>query len=247
MKVRRRGHLARNISLVIVFLLAVLYAVKVGGPAILQAYIKFGIGDCRKIPILCMQPSSELIYPELDKAYLKTLLPYELKELAIRAPKGFDVVRGRITKEYYKRKRKEQRHSGPTIYMLYEKPGFFLSLFPQLKEKGIKNNLDFVQRVMYTRAEEARDLTDVFFVVMKSIFTPDIGDQNTAEMLEFIMAGKEGFLNYNLTNEGNYFDCNIVSDNDDFFKVYIKDKNSSLDLNKALAIISTLNKQIPEE
>jgi len=42
-----------------------------------------------------------------------------------------------------------------------------------------------------------------------------------------------------LAKADNYFDCNIINNAGDFFKIYIKDKGASLDLDKVVAIIST--------
>jgi hypothetical protein len=76
---------------------------------------------------------------------------------------------------------------------------------------------------------------------MKGIFTPDLGNQKDVKMAQFTVLDKRGFINYNLTGPDHYFDCNIFNTNQDFFKIYIKDKGASLDLDKVLTIISTVN------
>jgi hypothetical protein len=75
---------------------------------------------------------------------------------------------------------------------------------------------------------------------MKGIFTPDIGDQAAVKMIKFKLDNLSGFINYNLSAKGNFFDCNIFSKDGDFYKVYIKDYQGILDLNKVIVIISTV-------
>jgi len=77
---------------------------------------------------------------------------------------------------------------------------------------------------------------------MKSLFTPDLGDEKNVKMVKFAIGNKKGFISYNLAPAGNYFDCNIINNRGDFFKVYIKDRAAVLDLKNVLAIISTLEK-----
>ena len=76
---------------------------------------------------------------------------------------------------------------------------------------------------------------------MKSVFTPDIGDQKNVKIVKFKTADNKGFITYNFTASENYFDCDVIKDDDAFLKVYIKDKDRKLDLDKVIAIISTLN------
>ena len=75
---------------------------------------------------------------------------------------------------------------------------------------------------------------------MKSIFTPDVGNQRDAKMIEFRVADKHGFMTYNLSGEKNYFDCDAFNRTGGYFKVYIKDKGANLDLRKVMTIISTI-------
>jgi hypothetical protein len=135
-----------------------------------------------------------------------------------------------------------RQHNTPTIYVLYEPPDFFIDLFPQLKKQGISDNYGFIKRIMFAKSKEVKNLTDTFFMIMKGIFTPDLGDQKNVRMVEFKLADKKGFINYNLGKPDNYFDCNVISNAGDFFKIYIKDKGATLDLNQVLAIISMANK-----
>ena len=84
------------------------------------------------------------------------------------------------------------------------------------------------------------NLTDTFFVIMKSVFIPDLGKQKDVRMLRFAMNDRRGFIGYNLGESENYFNCDIINQDDAFFKIYIKDRYKKLDLNNVLAIVSTL-------
>lgn len=230
---------AKNISLAVVLIFALLFVAKFGGPAILRAYVESGIGNCQKMPLLCTVPEKEIINPAIDKAYLLELLPYEFPELKIYLPRGFRVTKEKITKVYYKKKKRKDK--GAAIYLLYEKPNFFVGLFPRINRQGIKNNYDFLARIMYAKIDDIENFTDTFFVIMKSIFSPDIGDQKNIKMVKFTSGDKKGFITYNLGVSENYFDCNIMNSRDDFFKIYIKGGGLRLDLYKVLTIISTVS------
>ena len=121
-----------------------------------------------------------------------------------------------------------------------QSPGYFLKLFPQVKSKEVNNNYDFIKQLVFADTNRVKNITDAFFVILKSIFTPDIGDQNKIVMASFSIPGKRGFISYNLFDKEYYFDCNIISDRGDYFKVYIKDISARLEIKEALAIISTL-------
>ena len=187
-----------------------------------------------------MIPSEEIINPTINKEYIAELLSYRLPKMAISTPKDMTVIKEKIKKAYYKKKRKGL--SGGVIYLLQEEPYFFMNLFPQLKKQGIQDDYGFIKRVMSTRLEEIKNLDDAFFVIIKGIFIPDLGDQNNLKMSQFIIADKRGFINYNLGKDDNYFDCNIIDEQGNLFKVYIKDKGAKLDLDKVMAIISTVKK-----
>ncbi len=229
----------KYIYIAVVLSFALLFVAKFGGAAILKAYVETGIGYCRTMPLLCFVPEKEIIKPEIDKTYLQELLPYTFPGIEISIPKGFIVIKGVITKVYYK-KRKYNAKS-PVIYLLYQKPKFFINLFPQVKKQGVENNYDFVTRTMNAKVKDINNITDAFFVIMKTIFTPNLGDQKNIKMVKFESSDKKGFITYNLNPLENYFDCDVISSDDAFFKIYIKDKGTKLDLNKVLAIISTLN------
>ena len=229
----------KYICIAVVLFLALLFVAKFGGPAILKAYVQTGVGNCRTMPLLCITPEKELVNPEIDKTYLQELLPYTFPGIEISIPKGFIVIKGEITKVYYK-KRKYNAKS-PVIYLLYQKPKFFINLFPQVKKQGVENNYDFVTRTMNAKVKDIDNITDAFFVIMKTIFTPNLGDQKNIKMVKFESSDKKGFITYNLTSSENYFACDVISSDDAFFKIYIKDKGAKLNLNKVLAIISTLN------
>lgn len=222
-----------------VLLFALVLAAKLAGPGILRLYIESGIGDCKKIPILCMEPAQQIINPNINKECILESLPYNFPKLSICVPKGFTVIQERIKKVYYNKKRQHERNS-PVIYLLYEKPGFFANLYPQLKKEGIKDNYEFVKRIMFANLHNMNSLSDAFFVIMKSVFTPDIGSQNNVVMAEFSMEAFRGFINYNLSKPNQYFDCNIINSTGAYFKMYIKDIGASLDLNKVMGIITTI-------
>lgn len=69
-----------------------------------------------------------------------------------------------------------------------------------------------------------------------------MGDQTNLKIAPFEIPGKKGFITYNLSPEGNYFDCDVFDEQGNLFKVYIKDIYSELDLQNVLAIISTVEK-----
>ena len=220
--------------------LGALFVGKFAGSALLRLYIESGIGDCKNIPILCMAPQDYIMNPAIDKEYGAGLKLFEFPKIKISVPKDFTVVQELIKKVYYKKSRRP--HKGEVIYLLHEEPNFFINLFPRLKKQGISNDYEFIKRIMYAREKDIKTITDAFFVIMKGVFIPDLGNQNTVKMAEFIIGDKKGFLNYNFNGSNNYFDCNMTNSQGDFFKVYIKDIGATLDLNKVLAIISTVRK-----
>jgi hypothetical protein len=238
MKRLKRNKLLKYLWLGLFLLLAVLFIASFGGPSILRLYVKAGIGDCRKIPVLCMVPREEITNPAINKDYILELLPYKFPKMVISAPKGFTVSQERITKIYYKK----HRDKGSIIYLLSEEPNFFVNLFPQLKKQGIRDDYEFIRRTMYADLNSIKNLTDTFFVIMKSLFTPDVGNQNDLKMAQFSINGKRGFINYNLSKSGNYFDCDVIDASGNFFKIYIRDRQAALDLDKVMAIISTAAK-----
>lgn len=242
-----KRRIIKYIYTAIVLFFALLFVVKFSGPAILKAYVRTGTGDCKSLPILCMTPEKELSNPEIDKTYISELLPYSFPGqvlpysfpgIEVSVPKGFTVIRGSITKVYYKRKKYDAKT--PTVFLMYQKPSFFINLFPQLRKEGIENNYGFVTRTLYAKLEDINNITDAFFVIMKSVFTPNIGAQENAGIVKFKMLDKRGFITYNMAPLENYFDCDIISSDDAFFKIYIKDKGKRLDLYNVLAIISTM-------
>ncbi|MCX5701801.1 MAG: hypothetical protein NTW64_02325, partial [Candidatus Omnitrophica bacterium] len=154
-------------------------------------------------------------------------------------PRGFSLIKEAVKKIYYKKNKRLDK--GAVMYLLFVEPNFFTTLFPQANKQGINDDYEFMRRTMYAKLKDIKNLTDVFFVVMKCIFTPDLGDQKNVKMLYLQMPDRKGFINYNIAKTGNYFDCNIVNSNGNFFKIYIKDKVATLDLNKVFAIISTVD------
>jgi hypothetical protein len=235
-----KKNILRIIAVIIVLFLAVAFVAKFGGPNILKLYIETGIGNCQKIPILCMMPQEKITNPEINKEYLSELTYLTFPKIGIYVPKGFSVVQENIKKVYYKKRQRKFAHAA--IYLLYEEPDFFVNLFPQLKKVGIRNDYEFFERVMSARITNIKNITDAFFVIIKGVFIPDLGNQEKAKMAQFTVSDKKGFINYNLSKPDNYFDCNVFNQQGDYFKIYIKDVGARLDLNKVLMFISTINK-----
>lgn len=227
-----------TVSFIIIF--SVLFLLTFGKAAVLRTYIQMGVGSCKKIPVLCMAPKKAVIRHNPKQRYSQELVLYSSPKIKMRVPKGFTVLEEKIKKVFYK---KNQRlDSGAVIYLLYEEPGYFPNLFPQLRNSGIKDNYEFISRTMNAKLTGINTLTDSFFVIMKGIFIPDVGDQRNLKMEKFQIAGKKVFINYTLEPQGNYFDCNCIDEEGAFFKVYIKDKQVELNLEDALTVISTLEK-----
>lgn len=230
----------KNIARGFVLLFALLFVSHYGGPSILRLYIETGIGTCKEIPLLCLTPESQTVKPNIKKEITAEGLLYRFPKWQIWIPKGFTVVQETIKKVYYKKGIRQQK--GATIYLLYKEPNFFITLFPQLTKSAVTNNYEFIKRTMYASVPKIKNLTDVFFVIMKSIFIPNLGNAKQVKMAQFRLEDKRGFINYNLGKQEHYFDCNVINDTGDFFKIYIKDKAAVLDLDMVLGIITTVNK-----
>lgn len=230
----------KNIIAIFIFILAAAFAVKFAAPAILRAYVKTGVGTCQTIPVFCLSPEKEIVDPELDKDYISGLLTFNFAPMEIRLPKGITVIKEKIKKVYYKKNKRLDK--GVVAYLLYENPEFFTNLFPQFKRQNITNDYEFFKRIMYSRIDEINNLQDTFFIIMKSVFIPDLGRQGNINMVKFTLNGKKGFINYSLGEKENYFDCNIFDSQGNFFKIYIKDRGVTLDLNKVMAVISTVKR-----
>jgi len=225
---------------VLVCILAFVGVIYFQGGRLIQIYISSGIGNCQKIPILCRQPSEEL---SLSTVALRSgdVIPQRFDRVSLSVPKGFAVVQETVQRVYYKKQKDKAR--GNTIYVLRESPGYFPLLFPQLAKKQITTNYEFIRRIMYAKLTEVRDLTDAFFVIMKGIFIPDIGDQRKARMVSFTQLDKKGFLTYSQRQKQQFFDCNCVDAQDNFYKLYIKDASGRMVLDDVLAVIATLRPQ----
>ncbi|MGD0336942.1 MAG: hypothetical protein ABSB18_07615 [Candidatus Omnitrophota bacterium] len=215
------------------------YVAIIGGPNLLKLYINTGIGDCNKIPILCMVPV-EKITPQASKECLRDFLPYSFPNIQVCLPDGFKVTCELAKKEFYKKKINRQNKS--FAYLLYEEPGFFMKLFPQSKKAGANNNYEFIKRVMYANTNAIKNLNDTFFVIMKSFFIADLGDQKEVKMAQVEMGDKRGFLSYNIGKDAVYFECSLVDSKDQFFKIYVRDKTRQLNPEKIFTVISTLDK-----
>jgi hypothetical protein len=227
----------KHLGHTIILIIALAFIIKFAGPNLLKQYISYGIGDCRSTPILCMQPEEKTFTPQINNEYLDTLIPHTFPKMTVSVPKGFALVQELIKQPYYKK-----RHSGnkAVIYLLIQEPGAFIKLYTEVKKQGINDKFEFINRLMHASLNQIKNITDAFFVIMKSVFTPDIGCQSTAKMIKFQIGDLKGFINYQLCKPDNYFDCNVFDANGNFFKVYIKDIGAFLDLNNVFAIISTL-------
>ncbi|MDD5692347.1 MAG: hypothetical protein PHP10_04130 [Candidatus Omnitrophica bacterium] len=221
----------------IALILCAAFVVKFGGPNILRQYISFGIGSCENIPILCMQPDEKIFLPEVNNEYRDTLVPQTFPKFSISAPKGFTLIQELIKRRYYK---KRNKGDGSVIYLIYQEPQALIRLYPDVRKAGVKDNREFIRRMSYSNLSGVNTITDAFFVIMKSVFTPDVGNQGTVKMIKFELGDKAGYINYNLLKPENYFDCIVVDKQDNLFKLYIKDRGNRLDLNKLFTIISTL-------
>lgn len=228
---------AKYFSRAILLIIAVAFVVKFAGPNILRQYISYGIGDCKATPILCMQPEERIFTPQIDNEYLNTLIPYSFPKMTISVPRGFTLIQELIKKQYYKKRRALNK---AVINLLIQEPGAFIKLYPDVKKQGINDNYTFISRLMNANLGKIENVTDAFFLIMKSVFTPDIGNQSTAKMIKFQLTDLKGFINYSMSKPDNYFDCNVSDSAGNFYKVYIKDIGAHLDLNNVFAIISTL-------
>jgi len=228
------------LSIILALCLGAAFVVRFGGPGILRLYVETGMGVCSKSPVLCIKPNTEISEPLINEEYLAGLLLYKLPQMEIRLPKEFKVVKELVTKVYYK-KRKDKL-SGSVVYLLHENRDFFITAFPQVAKAGVRDDYQFITRVNNAQSAEIKNINDAFFVIMKGIFTPDMGSKNQVKISTFSIADKKGFITYSMGPEGNFFDCNMVSSSGDFFKVYIRDKNATLDIDKLAAIISTVRR-----
>lgn len=237
---KKKHDLRLIFSYLLIIILALLFVIKFAGERFLKMYIEAGVGNCKNVPVLCMEPEKNTLYPSVDEDYINTqLIAYQFPKIKIKLPNGFNVVQELKKKIYYKR-HEDEMGDFPIVYLLHQDPGFFLSLYPQLKKEGINDNYDFIKKMMETRLDKMRGLTDAFFIIMKGIFTPNLGNEKNLTTISFQLKDLKGFINYNLQEEANFFDCDIINSNDDFFKVYIKDKNKVLDLDKLFSVISTV-------
>lgn len=228
---------AKYFGRTILLIMAVAFVIKFAGPNILRQYISYGIGNCKTTPILCMQPDEKIFIPQIDTLYLDTLIPHVFPKMSIAVPKGFTLIQELIKKPYYK---KRHDHNKAVIYLLVQEPGAFIKLYPDVKKQAVTDNYEFIRRLTYANLNRIENITDAFFLIMKSVFTPDIGNQSTAKMIKFKLLDLKGFINYSMAKPNNYFDCNVSDAEGNFFKVYIKDIGARLDLNNVFAIISTL-------
>lgn len=235
----RTKRIAKYLTSAAVLCISIAFVVAFAGPNILRQYVIYGIGDCKNIPILCIAPDKKIIRPApAQNDYSQELVPQSFPQMNILCPKGFTITQELIKRPYYKKHKWLDK--GQIIYLLYQEPGEFLKLYPDVKKQGVKNNYEFMERLTSANLSKIENITDAFFVIMKSVFTPDLGDQKIVKMIRFQTQQFRGFLNYNLGVADSYYDCNILDAQDNFYKVYIKDNGNTLDLNKVFIIISTI-------
>jgi hypothetical protein len=196
-----------------------------------------GIGNCRSLPILCAAPHEEIRNPVLDRDYIASLKRFDFPGLEISLPKDFKAVKQQFSKVYYKKRLR--RLSGSVAYLLYEPRDFFVKLFPYLAARGITDDYQFLDRTMSARLDTIRDMTDTFFVIMKGIFTPDLGAQSGVRIVRFYLPDRKGFISQSSDSGMAYYDSNMIDNSGNFFKVCIKDKDGDLTLDNFLAILST--------
>ncbi len=236
MKLRKRLLKYFLIALFVTF--GLVYAIKQGGPATLRLYIESGIGNCIEIPIMCVSPEDKFHEAKLDSEFIVGLHEYQLDQIHIHTPEGFKVVKQKITMQYYKKKKDKTK--GSTIYIVQKPVDFFVILFSDVTKNSIKNDYDFVSRVMNAKINRIMNLQDAFFVIMKGIFTPDLGEQASVRIVKVKVGKFNGFISYNYDPLGNYFDCNLLEEGGGYYKVYIKDKAKKLNLDDVVSIISTI-------
>jgi hypothetical protein len=227
-----------GLAIFIFLFLPLALIIKIKGASLIRLYIESGIGTCQNIPIICMTPQDQPVHFSVNRDYAEQLIPQKFAKMRISIPKGFSIVQERVKKAYYKKRK--FLHEESIMYVVHEENGFFGNLFPDLRKQGITTDYEFIRRLMFARLDNIKGFTDAFFVVFKTIFTPDVGNQHSAKMIEFTAADKNGFINYNVYGPDNYFDCNIFNRTGGYFKLYIKDKGGKLDLDKVITIISTI-------
>jgi len=243
MKLRYR--LLKYFLIALFLSLGLFYAIKQGGPATLKLYIESGIGNCKNIPILCVAPEDNFYQARIDDEFIASLHEYDLDQIHIHTPEGFKVVKQKIVIRYYKKKKDRTR--GSAIYIVQKPEDFFVTIFSDIIKGSISNDYDFVSRVMNAKINSIVNLKDAFFVIMKGIFTPDLGDQASVKIVKVKIGKMNGFISYNYETLANYFDCNLLEDGGGYYKVYIKDKAKNLDLDKVVSMLSTmrLNDKVP--
>lgn len=233
----KKNTLKKYAGIAVILVLAIFIIAKLAGGEILKLYVKAGVGDCKEVPFLCMAPGEATLVMQPDKIFESELIPHKFPEVSIRTPRGFSVVQQTIKRVYYKRKKNKQFTT--VIYVLGKRANFFLDLYPQVKKDGVNSDYEFINRLMSANVEKIKNLYDAFFVIMKGIFTPDLGNPQSVTMVRFSIENIKGFCNYNLEAKKHYFDFNMFDNLGNFYKVYIKDEEGLLDLNKAMTVAST--------
>ncbi|HNX81598.1 MAG TPA: hypothetical protein PKL77_05570 [Candidatus Omnitrophota bacterium] len=237
---RRKKNYLKIACIGIALSLAVAYIAYFAGPRLLKMYVHAGIGFIHRQPIFGMKPSEVPVPLEVDEDYLAELKPYEFSDVSVSLPKEFRVVQGSEEKSYYKKR--PWKTMGAVVYLLYQPPHYFVDSFPDIKQQGITDDYTFVKKTMQSDADFIHTVTDAFFVVMKSLFTPDLGNQKNLSMISFEGRGKRGFISFNLGETEYAYVCDIFDSQNNYFKIFLRDKSRKMDLKKMFTIISTIRK-----
>ncbi len=232
------NRLFKPLALLVVLGAAVLFIVRFGGPQLLTFYVRSGLGQEVHLPLFYSSLSEEREVPAVSEQVLSRLKPTRMEDVELGVPKEFVIVKGALKRSYYKKW--PPKSAGSQIHLLTQQKNYFVQLNPQVAAQGVRDDYEFLRRVQDARLDRIRSVTDAFFVIMKGIFTPDLGDQTDVRMGTFILPGKRGFLTESHAAEGDFYDCNFFDDRDRYFKLYIKDPTRSLSRAGVLAIVSTV-------
>ena len=115
-----------------------------------------------------MTPREKITDPPIDEVYRSQLLPYEFPKMSLSIPEGSLAVQERIQKIYYYKKTKRQQ-KGTLLYLLHEKPDYFVNLFPTLTQQCILDDYEFIKRTMNANLNSIQGITDAFFIIMKGV------------------------------------------------------------------------------
>lgn len=225
-------------ALLLILGAAVLFIIRFGGPQLLSFYVRSGLGKEVHLPIFYSARKEERAVTAVSEQVLAQLRPTRMENVELGVPKEFVIFKGALKRSYYKKW--PPKSAGSQIHLLTQPKNYFVRLNPQVMAQGVSDDYEFLRRVQDARLDRIRSISDAFFVIMKGIFTPDLGDQKDLRTVTFTLPGKRGFLTESHASEGDFYDCNFFDDRDRYFKLYIKDLNRSLSRSGVLAIVSTV-------